>query len=69
MAAPTTVKTRAAALLDLTWDAAEAGTLFTLPWVHEGREFNISGRRVVLSVAVSGDEGGAVAIHIVLKRP
>jgi hypothetical protein len=69
MAAPTTVKTRAAALLDLAWDAAEAGTLFSLPWAHEGREFNISGRRIVLSIAVSGDEGGAVAIHVTLKRP
>jgi hypothetical protein len=68
MAAPTAVKTRAAALLDLLWDAAVAGTMYDIAWEHEAREFNISGRRVILNISLGGNPGYPI-FYLIVKRP
>jgi len=54
MPAPTAVRTQAANLLNMLWDAIDDGSAFDRAWGHDSVVVEIAGRQIVLSVDVRG---------------
>lgn len=68
MAAPTTVRTQAGNLLNLLWDAFDAGTAFDRDWEHDAVEVSVSGRRVLLHPRAERYADGRIVITLIVKR-